>query len=116
MNKYLNIQEPSPLAHAFEFKEGDYVKKTGGDYVFYGEVRVELTKKSGAKRYVVENMDGVLMIFNGAVLQHIVDRPFSGDLGSSRSGADDPEEATGGADASVQPAESALNSPGGPNA
>jgi hypothetical protein len=46
------------------FGVGDRVTKVGGDYRFEGEVRAVFTKRSGKVRYVVENGDGLLFIFN----------------------------------------------------
>lgn len=43
---------------------GDRVIKDGGDYRFEGEIRACFYKKNGKVRYVVENADGVLHIFN----------------------------------------------------
>lgn len=53
-----------------EFRKGDRVKKTAGDYTFYGEIVAVFPKKSGATRYVVENPDGVLFILNSGQLIH----------------------------------------------
>lgn len=44
--------------------EGTRVHKVGGDYSFVGIVVSVFTKRSGAIRYVVENDDGLLFIFN----------------------------------------------------
>lgn len=53
-----------------QWEIGDYVCKTGGDYVFYGEVTsVFLKKRSNALRYTVENFDGVVHIFSGKQLK-----------------------------------------------
>lgn len=60
-------------------EKGDYVKKEGGDYTFAGMVLTKFTKLSGAERYVVENSEGVLHIFNASQLttlrKRIRDRP-----------------------------------------
>lgn len=40
------------------------VEKTSGDYRFKGVVVSAFKKLSGATRYVVENSDGLLFIFN----------------------------------------------------
>jgi hypothetical protein len=48
---------------------GDQVIKTGGDYVFSGEVRAVFSKRSGQVRVVVENPDGILHIFNPRQLE-----------------------------------------------
>lgn len=52
-------------------KVGDYVMKTGGDYTFEGYVLCRFKKLSGKVRYVVENADGVVHIFNGGQLSRI---------------------------------------------
>ncbi|MEE8597811.1 MAG: hypothetical protein V3T09_08395 [bacterium] len=54
-------------------KEGDIVEKTGGDYYFYGVVISVLKKITDSKgkrkiRYVVQNKDGMLHIFNRSQL------------------------------------------------
>lgn len=43
---------------------GKFVVKDSGDYLFAGEIRSVFTKKSGAVRYVVEDVRGVCMIMN----------------------------------------------------
>ena len=48
---------------------GDKVKKTSGDYKFYGKIVSVFYKKSGARRIVVENEDGMLFIFNEKQLE-----------------------------------------------
>lgn len=56
-------------------KVWDRVRKTGGDYRFEGVVVAAFYKRDNLHvRYVVENDDGVLFIFNGSQL-HLVDRP-----------------------------------------
>jgi len=50
---------------------GIQVEKLGGDYNFRGEIRGIVHKKSGETRYVVENADGLLFIFNGSQLRVI---------------------------------------------
>lgn len=45
---------------------GTKFEKTGGDYQFKGEVVAVFTKKNGTLRYVGENEDGLLFIFNHA--------------------------------------------------
>lgn len=45
-------------------KVGDEVEKTSGDYYFTGIIVAKFNKLSGKERYVVENKDGVLHIFN----------------------------------------------------
>ena len=47
------------------FSATDKVRKGGGDYTFEGWVMAAFQKRSGAWRYAVENMDGVLHIFGG---------------------------------------------------
>ncbi len=51
------------------YKVGDKVRKTSGDYKFSGTVVSVFAKKSGAVRYVVENDDGLLFIFNVSQLE-----------------------------------------------
>ena len=51
-----------------EMRVGDTVKKTGGDYSFYGIIVSRFRKwkdgfPEGPERYVVQNVDGVLHIF-----------------------------------------------------
>jgi hypothetical protein len=53
-----------------KFKIADWVKKTTGDYRYEGEVVCVFCKRSGAVRYVVENDDGMLFIFNEAQLEN----------------------------------------------
>jgi hypothetical protein len=50
------------------FDVGDCVSKLRGDYSFDGVVVATFNKLSGARRYVVENRDGVLHIFSGSNL------------------------------------------------
>lgn len=47
-----------------EPKIGDKVEIKGEDSYFKGEIRSIFTKVSGKVRYVVENPDGVLHIYN----------------------------------------------------
>lgn len=56
------------LASDFAFRVGDPVKKDSGDYRFFGWVVSCYRKRSGAKRYVVENADGMNFIFNESQL------------------------------------------------
>ena len=51
------------------FKNGDKVKKVGGDYTFEGEIVSGFFKKSGVIRYVVEDDRGCLHIFSTNQLQ-----------------------------------------------
>lgn len=53
------------------FKVGDTVVKNSGDYRFLGIVVSVFTKLSGVVRYVVENDDGVLFIFNEGQVHHV---------------------------------------------
>lgn len=46
-----------------KFQIGDRVAKRPGDYVYEGEVRALIEKRSGALRYVVEDDRGLLFIF-----------------------------------------------------
>ncbi len=59
-------REPARLA--WWLIPGTRVIKTGGDYVFRGEVVAAFHKRSGALRVVVENDDGILHVFNPAQL------------------------------------------------
>jgi hypothetical protein len=52
-----------------EFKVGDLVIKSGGDYTFTGVVVSVFSKLSGVTRVVVENPDGIVHIFNAKQLQ-----------------------------------------------
>lgn len=58
----------------FEYKTGDRVRKTGGDYTYSGWVvsafrkRGPMGKQDGPVRYVVEDGRGLLMIMNGPQL------------------------------------------------
>lgn len=61
------------------FEEGDYVKKTTGDYTFAGVVvsafrkyDKELKKQTGPWRYAVQNTDGLVHIFNGRQLSNAI--------------------------------------------
>lgn len=49
---------PQPLT------EGDLVYKSSGDYTFLGIVIGKIHKLSGAERYAVENLEGILHIFS----------------------------------------------------
>lgn len=62
---------PYPVGTKFE--------KTGGDYNFKGEIVAVFSKKSGAVRYVGENEDGLLFIFNHASIIPLErpDRPIN---------------------------------------
>ncbi len=52
-----------------EFSVGDQVTKVGGDYRYDGEVRGIVIKKSGKPRYVVEDVRGLLFIFNSSQIK-----------------------------------------------
>lgn len=58
----------------FAFDEGNWVKKTRGDYVFYGIVISVMRKRSGSPRYAVENEDGIVHIFSHGQLDLDEDR------------------------------------------
>lgn len=47
-----------------KYKIGQYFEKTGGDYEFKGMIVAVFKKRSGVIRYVGENDDGLLFIFN----------------------------------------------------
>lgn len=51
--------------------EGDRVIKEGGDYTFEGVIVAVFRKKSGERRYVVEDARGILMIMNSAQIRVI---------------------------------------------
>lgn len=55
------------------FNVGDDVAKTSGDYRYRGIVVAAFRKRCGLERYVVENDDGILFIFNERQLE-LVDR------------------------------------------
>lgn len=80
------------LKESFSFAIGELVQKDAGDYRFIGKVVSLFKKLDGVSiRYVVENGDGVLHIFNGAQLRHIVDRPFRSEQSPKlKTGSDDP--------------------------
>ncbi len=52
-------------------KVGDKVKKTKGDYRYYGEVVAVIQKRSGVERFIVESDDGLLLIFNEQQLEFV---------------------------------------------
>lgn len=52
-----------------EYRVGQQVYKTGGDYRFSGTVVSVCKKLSGAIRYVVEDDRGILHIFSGSQLK-----------------------------------------------
>ena len=54
----------------FAFSEGDLVIKRKG-YKFYGVVLSAFRNRSGLPRYVVENEDGIIHIFNADQLELI---------------------------------------------
>ncbi|MEE9401928.1 MAG: hypothetical protein V3V47_01895 [Desulfobacteria bacterium] len=56
-----------------KFKIGDRVFKHVGDYEFRGTVLSAFDKLSGVRRYVVENGEGILHIFNDKQLTALVE-------------------------------------------
>ena len=51
---------------------GDRVVKNGGDYTYEGVVVAKFWKRNGhTLRYVVENDDGMLFIFNSGQLERV---------------------------------------------
>jgi hypothetical protein len=60
----VDMNEDDPV-----FRIDDRVVKDGGDYRFEGVVVSTFRKRSGRKRYVVENDDGILHIFQGSNLK-----------------------------------------------
>lgn len=67
------MSQPEP-----EFHIGDWVIKQGGDYSFEGLVVASFTKIGGARRYVVENGQGILHIFSGKNLQLMTVLDYTG--------------------------------------
>jgi hypothetical protein len=61
------VAERASLGLGYEI--GDPVYKKGGDYTFEGEVRAVLIKRSGERRYVVEDDRGVLHIYSDGNLR-----------------------------------------------
>lgn len=59
----------SANAIPFAFRDGDPVIKRRGDYVFEGVVLAAFRKRSGSPRYVVENSDGIVHVFNHEQLE-----------------------------------------------
>jgi len=54
------------------FYVGERVTKTSGDYTYEGVVVAQIVKRDGITvRYVVENDDGMLFIFNSAQLETV---------------------------------------------
>lgn len=53
----------------FAFLPGARVVKLAGDYSFHGIVVSSFRKLSGLPRFVVENPEGILHIFNDKILQ-----------------------------------------------
>lgn len=51
------------------FEPGEWVTKVGGDYSFEGNVAASFLKRSGQRRYVVEDDRGILHIFSGKNLE-----------------------------------------------
>lgn len=62
-------------SHEDAFRVGEPVSKVGGDYRFDGHVVAALTKRSGARRYVVEDDRGVLHIYRAEQLRSAVPPP-----------------------------------------
>lgn len=54
-----------------ELMVGSKVVKEGGDYRFEGVVVAVFPKLSGKTRYVVENKEGILHIFNREQLKEV---------------------------------------------
>lgn len=54
-----------------KFAINDHVIKDSGDYRYKGHVVSVFEKMSGAVRYVVENEDGMLFIFNEGQLKFV---------------------------------------------
>lgn len=52
-------------------KLGDRVQKTTGDYRYNGVIVAKFKKLSGVERFVVENHDGMLFIFNENQLEAV---------------------------------------------
>lgn len=52
-----------------KYKTGQQFKKVGGDYSFVGTIVSAFTKLNGTVRYVGENKDGLLFIFNEASIE-----------------------------------------------
>lgn len=53
------------------FNVGQRVRKDHGDYIFEGEVVARFNKRSGLRRYVVEDDRGLLFIFNEGSLKEV---------------------------------------------
>lgn len=53
------------------FNVGQRVRKDRGDYIFEGEVVARFNKRSGLRRYVVEDDRGLLFIFNEGSLKEV---------------------------------------------
>ena len=71
-----NLAEICALGRGEElmvFSVGDKVEKTAGDYRFCGVVVSAFQKRSGPWRYVVENDDGMLFVFNATQLKKVKD-------------------------------------------
>lgn len=56
-----------------KYKIGQPFKKSGGDYKFIGVVVAVFRKMNGTIRYVGENDDGLLFIFNESAIEPIGD-------------------------------------------
>jgi len=55
----------------FKYDIGQRFRKTGGDYSFEGVIVAAFKKKTGLIRYVGENEDGLLFIFNEKSIEPI---------------------------------------------
>lgn len=54
-----------------KYKVGTHFEKVGGDYRFKGVIVASFTKQNGMIRYVGENSDGLLFIFNEGAISPI---------------------------------------------
>lgn len=61
----------TPQPESIQFRPGDRVAKRTGDYRYEGTVVAAFHKLGGPVRYVVENADGMLFIFNGSQLERV---------------------------------------------
>ncbi|MDE2031365.1 MAG: hypothetical protein KGI58_03870 [Patescibacteria group bacterium] len=65
MRDILRDKKYNPANHIpFAFSEGESVIKNTGDYTFDGIVLSVFRNRSGSPRYVVENEQGIIHIFN----------------------------------------------------
>ncbi len=56
------------------FNIGDKIYKDKGDYTFEGEIMAVVFKKSGVRRYVVEDDRGLLLIMSENQFSGILER------------------------------------------